>query len=56
MNASIIRLAGIALLIAAAIVAVLNLQRVADLKMTWLAPLLMVLGIALVALSKRRTA
>ena len=54
MNPSIIRLVGIALLIAAAIVAVLNLHRVADLRMPWLAPVLLVLGIACVALARRR--
>lgn len=54
MNPSIIRLAGIALLIAAAVVAILNLHRVADLRMPWLAPLLMVLGIAFVTLARRR--
>ncbi len=54
MNPSIARLVGIALLIAAAAVAILNLHRVADLRMPWLAPLLMVFGIALVALARRR--
>ena len=54
MNPSIIRLGGITLLIAAAIVAILNLHRVADLRMPWLAPVLMVLGIASVALARRR--
>ena len=53
MHPSIIRLAGIALLIAAGIVAILNLHRVADLRMPWLAPALMVLGIASVALARR---
>ena len=56
MNPSIIRLSGIALLIAAAVVAILNLHRVADLRMPWLAPLLMVLGIAFVALARRQKA
>lgn len=54
MNPSIIRFVGIALLIAAAIAAILNLHRVADLRMPWLAPLLLILGIAFVALSGRR--
>ena len=54
MNPSIIRLVGIALLITAVIVAILNLHRVADLRMPWLAPVLMVLGIAIVALARRR--
>lgn len=54
MNPSITRLVGIALLIAAVVVAILNLHRVADLRMPWLAPVLMILGIALVALARRR--
>lgn len=53
MNPSITRLVGIALLIAAAAAAVLNLHRVADLRMPWLAPVLMVFGIALVILARR---
>lgn len=56
MNPSIIRLVGIALVIAAAVAAILNLHRVADLRMPWLGPLLLILGIAFVALSKRRKA
>ena len=55
MNRSITRLVGIALLIAAPAVAILNLHRVADLRMPWLAPVLMVLGIALLALARRRS-
>ena len=54
MNPSIIRLLGIALLIAAAIVAILNLHRVADLRMPWLAPVILVFGIASVALARRK--
>lgn len=54
MNPSIIRLVGIALLIAAVIAAILNLHRVADLRMPWLAPVLLILGIASVALARRR--
>ena len=54
MNRSIIRLIGIVLLIAAAVVAILNLHRVADLRMPWVAPLLMVLGVVFVAFSRRR--
>jgi hypothetical protein len=38
-------------LIAAVAVAILNLHRVADLRMPWLAPAIMVLGIGFVALS-----
>ena len=54
MNPSLIRLIGIVLLIAAATTAILNLHRVADLKMPWLAPALLVLGIAFVAFATRR--
>jgi hypothetical protein len=54
MNPLFIRLIGIVLLIAAAVTAILNLHRVADLRMPWLAPLLMVVGIAFVAFARRR--
>jgi hypothetical protein len=54
MSPSIVRAVGIALLIAAVAVAILNLHRVADLRMPWLAPVIMVLGIGFVALSRRR--
>ena len=54
MNRSIIRLIGIVFLITAAVAAILNLHRVADLRMPWLAPVLMVLGIAFVAFARRR--
>ena len=54
MNRSIIRLIGIVLLITAAVTAILNLHRVADLRMPWLAPLLMVWGLVLVILARRR--
>lgn len=54
MNLSILRLIGIMLLIAAVVVAILNLHRVADLRMPWLAPLLMVWGAALVIFASRR--
>jgi hypothetical protein len=54
MNPSIIRLIGIVLLIAAAVVAILNLHRVADLRMPWLAPLFMICGVAFVTFARRR--
>lgn len=54
MNPSIIRLIGIVLLIAAAVTAILNLHRVADLRLPWLAPLLMICGVAFVSFSRRR--
>ena len=49
-----VRLIGILFLVAAVAAAILNLHRVADLGMPWLAPLLLVLGAALVALSRGR--
>jgi hypothetical protein len=54
MKPPLIRLIGIVLLIAAAATAILNLHRVADLRMPWLAPALLVLGIAFLALARRR--
>jgi len=56
MSPSLVRLIGIVLLIGAAMVAILNLHRVADLRMPWLAPLFMILGIAFVAAARRRKA
>jgi len=47
-------LIGILLVVAAAVAAILNLHRVADLRMPWLGPLLLVCGIALVISAKRR--
>jgi len=44
------------LLIAAATAGILNLHRVADLKMPWLAPLLLVGGLAFVIFAKRAKA
>ena len=54
MSPLIVRSVGFALLIAAAAVAILNLHRVADLRMPWMAPAIMVLGIGFVALARRR--
>jgi hypothetical protein len=54
MNPSIVRLIGIMLLIAAAVTAILNLHRVADLRLPWLAPLLLIFGIAFVSFARRR--
>ena len=56
MNPSVIRMIGFLLLVAAVIVAVLNLHRVADLRMPWLAPLFMIMGVALVVAARRRKA
>jgi hypothetical protein len=54
MSPALLRLIGILLLVAAAVAAILNLHRVADLGMPWLAPLLLVLGAAFVVFGKRR--
>jgi hypothetical protein len=40
--------------VVAAVVAVLNLKRVANLGMMWLSPPLLIVGIALVALAERK--
>jgi hypothetical protein len=53
MNPALLRLIGFLFLIAAVVAAVLNLHRVADLGMPWLAPLLVVLGVAFVVSAKR---
>jgi hypothetical protein len=45
---------GILFLVAAAVVAVLNLKRVANLGMMWLSPPLLIVGLAFVALAARR--
>jgi hypothetical protein len=54
MNRSAIRVIGILLLMTAVVVSILNLHRVADLRMPWLAPLFMVWGLAFVILARRR--
>jgi hypothetical protein len=43
------------MLMAAVIIAVLNLKRVANLGMLWLNAPLLVIGVALIALARRRT-
>jgi hypothetical protein len=45
---------GILFLVTAAVVAVLNLKRVANLGMVWLSPPLLIVGLAFVALAARR--
>jgi len=45
---------GFLFLVAAAVVAVLNLKRVADLGMMWLSPPLLIVGIAFVTLAARK--
>ena len=54
MNPALLRLIGILLLVAAAAAAILNLHRVADLRMPWLAPLLLVFGAVFVVIAKRQ--
>ena len=54
MNPALLRLIGILLLVAAVAAAILNLHRVADLRMPWLAPLLLVSGAAFVVFAKKR--
>jgi len=44
----------ILVLVAAAVVAVLNLKRVANLGMMWLSPPLLIVGIALITLAARK--
>jgi hypothetical protein len=56
MNSSTLRLIGILLVIAAAVAAILNLHRVANLGMPWLGPLLLIVGILCVVLAKRAQA
>jgi len=50
---NIVRLLGILLMIAAAVVAVLNLHRVANLGLPWLTFLLFAFGLACIGLSTR---
>jgi hypothetical protein len=45
---------GFLFLVAAAVVAVLNLKRVANLGMMWLSPPLMIVGLAFVAFAARK--
>jgi len=54
MSPFLIRLIGIVLVFGAVIVAGLNLHRGADLRMPWLVPLLMILGIAFVIRARRK--
>lgn len=54
MSSTTLRLIGLGFLIFAAVLAVLNLKRVADLGTFWLVPPVMIVGLALVALARRR--
>jgi Flp pilus assembly protein protease CpaA len=53
MNPALLRWIGFLILVAAIAVAILNLHRVADLRLPWLAPLLIVLGAAFVVFARR---
>jgi fatty acid desaturase len=53
MTSSVLRLIGILFTIAAAVVAVLNLHRVANLGLPWLGPLLLIVGVTLVGFARR---
>ena len=50
---NVLRLFGILFLGGAVIVAVLNLHRVADLRLPWVAPLLLIFGAVCMVLSRR---
>jgi hypothetical protein len=54
MSATTLRLLGILFLVGAAVVAVLNLKRVANLGMIWLSAPLLIVGIGLVAAGRRK--
>ncbi len=54
MSAKTLRVIGVLFLVAAALVAVLNLKRVANLGMFWFSPPLLIVGIAFVASAARR--
>ena len=49
-----LRVIGFLFLVAAAVVAVLNLKRVANLGMMWLSPPLMIVGLAFVAFARKK--
>lgn len=53
MTPGILRLFGILFLVGAVTVSILNLHRVANLGLPWVAPLLLVVGAALMGVSKR---
>ena len=53
MTPNILRIIGILFLVGAVLAAILNLHRVANLGMPWLAPLLLIFGAALVVFAKR---
>lgn len=54
MSAKALRLIGILLVVAAAVLAILNLKRVADAGTLWISMPLLILGIALVVMARKR--
>jgi hypothetical protein len=54
MNPSVIRLIWILVMVAALVIAVLNLHRVAGLRLPWLPPLLLVLAVAFIVAERRK--
>ena len=54
MSSKTLRLIGILFLVAAAVLAVLNLKRVADLGTLWVSMPLLIIGIALVTMASKR--
>jgi hypothetical protein len=53
MTPTTLRLIGILFLVAAVVLAILNLKRVADLGMIWAGPALMIIGAAFMVLARR---
>ena len=54
MSPKTLRLIGIIFLVGAAVLAVLNLKRVADLGMPWVSPPLLIIGMVFIILARRR--
>jgi len=54
LSSKTLRLIGILFLVTAAVLAVLNLKRVADLGTLWISMPLLIIGIALVAIARKR--
>lgn len=54
MSPKILRLIGIIFLVTAAVLAVLNLKRVANLGMPWLSPPFLIIGMAFIIMARRQ--
>jgi hypothetical protein len=54
-SAQTLRILGVLALVAAAVISILNLKRVANLEMLWLNAPLLVIGIALILAARRRS-